>query len=165
MKILFLVVALLSVKYQPAGQAPNPLLNDVVNVFYGAKVITKAIREALEDEVNAGRLNTVDSLFLRMEALSFQTLPDSVRAYFLPNTYHALPPYAHSTPGKQPVPAGYKVVVDYLHSEGILGEHCKELLDEYLLSPSYVTDLYIEDGTLNHAFIQLLTKLDECNAQ
>ena len=140
-------------------------MNDIINVLYEVEVITEAIHEALENEVKAGRLNTVDSLFLRIEALSFQALPDSVRAHFLPNTYHALPPYAHGTPGKQPVPAGYKVAVDYLYSKGILSEHCKNLLDKYLLSPSYVTDLYIEDGTLNHTFIQLLTKLDECNTQ
>ena len=152
-------------KGQSANQAPNPLLNNIASVFYRAEVITEATHKELEDEVTAGRVNTVDSLFLTMEALSFQTLPNSVRAHFLPNTYHALPPYAHSTPGKQPVPAGYKVAVDYLYSKGILSEHCKNLFDKYLLSPSYVTDLYIEDGTLNHTFIQLLTKLDECNAQ
>ena len=152
-------------KNQPASQDPNPSLSNIAGVFYQAEVISEAIHEELKDEVNAGSLNTVDSLFLRMEYLSFQTLPNSVKAHFLPNTYHALPPYAHSTPGKQPVPAGYKVVVDYLHSKAILGKNCKNLLDEYLLKPSYVLDLFIENGTLNHTFIQLLTKLDECNAQ
>ncbi len=163
MRTLLLVLTLLPVASQQTNQDTDPLLNGIVAVFYEADVITEDTHAALDSAVSAGKLSTVDSLFLEMEALSFRTLPDSVKAFFAPDTYFALPPRG-MFPGKHRVPEGYRTVVDYLYARGILNDSCIRLLDEYLFEPSFALDQAIKSGTLNHGFIQFFTELEKCNA-
>jgi hypothetical protein len=115
-------------------QEVNATLLGIVDVFYQNAVITEAMHQTLSNEVSNGSLSTVDSLFSRMEALSFEALPDSVQALFESNTYVAVPPRGDMFPGEHRVPDGYQTVVDYLFARGILNENCKDVLVPSALS-------------------------------
>jgi hypothetical protein len=137
-------------------------LNEVVSVFYDEQIISTEIRNELNKGIKKGKINSADTLFKSMEDLSFSSLPDSSKAYFLSGNYIALPPRGMFDPENE-VPEGYKKVVDYLHSKLIIGDKCRDLIYEHMLQPSFGLDQLIKRDILKHTFIGIFTKIEKCS--